>query len=274
MLTIGGLIFLLACVFGSYLASGGSVKPLVEAMPFELVTIGGAAIATFVMANSLYAVNHTLAGVGKVLKGGEQMSCSFTIPIPNYPAPKVDECDMPKAERIAAAKKFFAAAGFGPDKKLSLTITSQSTDSDKKRAEVIAVMWKQVLGVDAKVNAVDREAWNNTFTAGNWDAYADDLVGDFVGPEPYLAYMDPRAGAGYNWESKDYENLWDKAMSITDQAERYKVLAQAEKLILDSYYLTPNYSSPNRHLVRKTVKGWVDSPGDVVATRFLSVETQ
>jgi oligopeptide transport system substrate-binding protein len=86
--------------------------------------------------------------------------------------------------------------------------------------------------------------------------------------------MDPRAGAGYNWESKDYENLWDKAMSVTDQAERYKVLAQAEKLILDSYYLTPNYSSPNRHLVRKTVKGWVDSPGDVVATRFLSVETQ
>lgn len=219
-----------------------------------------------------YAIDRT--ALGKVLKGGEQMSCSFTIPIPNYPAPKVDECDMPKAERIAAAKKFFAAAGFGPDKKLSLTITSQSTDSDKKRAEVIAVMWKQVLGVDAKVNAVDREAWNNTFTAGNWDAYADDLVGDFVGPEPYLAYMDPRAGAGYNWESKDYENLWDKAMSVTDQVERYKVLAQAEKLILDSYYLTPNYSSPNRHLVRKTVKGWVDSPGDVVATRFLSVETQ
>ncbi len=69
MLTIGGLVFLLACVFGSYLASGGSVKPLVEAMPFELVTIGGAAIATFVMANSLYAVKHTLVGIGKVLKG-------------------------------------------------------------------------------------------------------------------------------------------------------------------------------------------------------------
>jgi oligopeptide transport system substrate-binding protein len=74
--------------------------------------------------------------------------------------------------------------------------------------------------------------------------------------------------------SKDYENLWDKAMSITDQAERYKVLAQAEKLILDSYYLVPNYASPNRHMVRQTVKGWVDSPGDLVPTRLLSVETQ
>jgi ABC-type oligopeptide transport system substrate-binding subunit len=86
--------------------------------------------------------------------------------------------------------------------------------------------------------------------------------------------MDPRAAAGYNWVSKDYEDLWDKAMLLTDQAARYKTLAQAEQLILDSYYLTPNLTEPNRHLVRKTVKGWVDSSGDLVPTRFLTVETQ
>jgi len=210
----------------------------------------------------------------KVIKGGDVASCSFTIPIPNYPSPKPVECGMPKAERIAAAKKLYAEAGYGPGKKLSLSITSTSTASEKKRAEVIAVMWKQVLGVDAKVNAVDREAWNNAFTSGNWEAYADDLVGDFVGPESYLAYMDPRAAAGYNWESKEYEDLWDKAMLLTSQADRYKVLAQAEKLILDSYYLTPNLTEPNRHLVHKTVKGWVDSPGDLVPSRFLTVDAQ
>ena len=44
MLTIGGLGFLLACVFGSYMMSGGSLEPLIEAMPFELLTILGAAI--------------------------------------------------------------------------------------------------------------------------------------------------------------------------------------------------------------------------------------
>ncbi len=69
MLTIGGLVFLLACVFGSYIASGGSLGPLIEAMPFELLTIGGAAVAIFVMSNSMYAVKHTLGGFGKVMKG-------------------------------------------------------------------------------------------------------------------------------------------------------------------------------------------------------------
>ena len=69
MLTIGGLVVLFVCVFGSYLASGGSVAPLAEAVPFEMWTIGGAALATFVMANSLHDVKHTIGGFGKILKG-------------------------------------------------------------------------------------------------------------------------------------------------------------------------------------------------------------
>src|SRR3954463_6060744 len=70
MLTIGGLGFLLACVFGSYVMAGGILEPLIEAMPFELLTIGGAAIGTFVMSNSMHDVKHTLGGFKKILKGG------------------------------------------------------------------------------------------------------------------------------------------------------------------------------------------------------------
>jgi len=69
MLTIGGLVFLLICVFGSYLVSGGSIAPLVEALPFELWTIGGAALGSFVMGNSMHDVKHTLVGFGKIMKG-------------------------------------------------------------------------------------------------------------------------------------------------------------------------------------------------------------
>src|SRR3984957_2132743 len=69
MLTVGGLIFLLLCVFGSYLVSGGSAAPLIEALPFELWTIGGAAAGSFVMANSMHDVKHTLSGFSKIIKG-------------------------------------------------------------------------------------------------------------------------------------------------------------------------------------------------------------
>lgn len=69
MLTIGGLVFLLICVFGSYIVSGGSMEPLVEAMPFELWTIGGAALGTCLMANSVRDVKHLGGSIGKILKG-------------------------------------------------------------------------------------------------------------------------------------------------------------------------------------------------------------
>ena len=77
MLTIGGLIFLLLCVFGSYILAGGSLEPLIEAMPFELLTIGGAAIGTFIMSNSLHDVKHTLAGFKKILKGGTYSKAQY-----------------------------------------------------------------------------------------------------------------------------------------------------------------------------------------------------
>ena len=69
MNTLGGLFFALGCVFGSYLLSGGSMGPLIEALPFELLTILGAGIGTFVMANSMNDIKHTMGGFGKMLKG-------------------------------------------------------------------------------------------------------------------------------------------------------------------------------------------------------------
>jgi len=69
MLLLGGLAFLLACVFGSFVATGGAIGPLMGAMPFELLTILGAAIGTFFMANSMHDVKHTGAAMGLMIKG-------------------------------------------------------------------------------------------------------------------------------------------------------------------------------------------------------------
>jgi len=78
MLTVGGLVFLLVCVFGSFMASGGAIGPLMAAMPFELLTILGAAIGTFIMANSMHDVKHTLAGFGMILKGDRYKKEDYT----------------------------------------------------------------------------------------------------------------------------------------------------------------------------------------------------
>lgn len=69
MLVIGGLVFLLLCVFGSFVASGGAIVPLVLSMPFELITILGAGIGTFLMANSVGDLKHVPGAFKAALKG-------------------------------------------------------------------------------------------------------------------------------------------------------------------------------------------------------------
>ncbi|QEO16908.1 flagellar motor stator protein MotA [Acetobacter vaccinii] len=69
MLFIGALAFALLCVFGSFVASGGALAPLIKSMPFELLTILGSAIGIFVMANSKDTLKHFPAYLKMTLKG-------------------------------------------------------------------------------------------------------------------------------------------------------------------------------------------------------------
>jgi chemotaxis protein MotA len=69
MLTIGAFVLLLGCVFGSYVVSGGSFDVLIEAVPFEMWTIGGAGIGAFIMANSMHELKHSLGGCKKIFAG-------------------------------------------------------------------------------------------------------------------------------------------------------------------------------------------------------------
>jgi chemotaxis protein MotA len=69
MIAFAGLFFLLACVFGSYLVSGGSATVLAEALPYEFLTIGGAAIGILVMSSSMHDLKHTISSLRKIMKG-------------------------------------------------------------------------------------------------------------------------------------------------------------------------------------------------------------
>jgi len=100
----------------------------------------------------------------------------------------------------------------------------------------------------------------------------DNLVGDMPGPESHLVYMKPSAEPGYNWKSDEYESLMTKAAEQGNLDERYKVLAQAEKVLLDDYLITPLDVTTSRHLVKPSVKGWEDNILDVHPTKLMSVE--
>lgn len=77
MIPIAALVFLLLCVFGGFAIEGGSLSAIAEAMPFEMLTIGGAAIGSFAVANSMHVIKASLGGLKKVFGGSRYHASDY-----------------------------------------------------------------------------------------------------------------------------------------------------------------------------------------------------
>lgn len=69
MFGIIGIVVILVMVFGGFIIHGGHMEPILEALPFEMIMIGGAAVGAFLVSNDVSAVKQTCKDVGKVFKG-------------------------------------------------------------------------------------------------------------------------------------------------------------------------------------------------------------
>ena len=71
MFLIIGWTVALTCVFGVYIVHGGNIGVILKALPFELVTILGAACGAFLANNQMKVVKATLHGIGRCFKGSK-----------------------------------------------------------------------------------------------------------------------------------------------------------------------------------------------------------
>ncbi|MBL8556361.1 MAG: flagellar motor stator protein MotA [Phenylobacterium sp.] len=69
MFQIIGLVLLFGLVFGSYIMSGGNMGVILHAAPHEMMAIGGAGVASFLVANSMTTIKACGGGFGKVFGG-------------------------------------------------------------------------------------------------------------------------------------------------------------------------------------------------------------
>ena len=69
MFQIIGIVVLFGAVFGSYIISGGKLPVILEAAPHELMAIGGAGMAAFLISNSVTTIKATAGSFGKVFAG-------------------------------------------------------------------------------------------------------------------------------------------------------------------------------------------------------------
>ncbi len=69
MYAIIGVVILIVMVFGGFAITGGALGPVMEAIPHEMLIIGGAAIGATVAGNSLHELKLIGGAFGKIFKG-------------------------------------------------------------------------------------------------------------------------------------------------------------------------------------------------------------
>jgi chemotaxis protein MotA len=78
MLQLGGIAVLFACVFGGYLMSGGSLGVVLEALPHEVLTIFGAALAALLVGGSMGELKKIAGEMGKIIGGPKWKHADYT----------------------------------------------------------------------------------------------------------------------------------------------------------------------------------------------------
>jgi chemotaxis protein MotA len=77
MFVIVGWLVALGCVFGVFIVHGGNIKVVLTALPFEMITIFGAAIGAFLANNQMKVIKGTMRGLGQCFKGSKYTKARY-----------------------------------------------------------------------------------------------------------------------------------------------------------------------------------------------------
>jgi len=135
----------------------------------------------------------------------------------------------------AAAKKALADAGY-PDGQgfptLKLTIVDRP--DRKAEGEFLQKSWKETLGINVEIQAVDAKTRSQTFNTKNFELFPGGWQIDYPDPENVLIGLFDTGGGNNQYECSDpdVDAKLKAAATETDNAKRIKLLQDAETLIV------------------------------------------
>jgi chemotaxis protein MotA len=77
MFVLIGWLVILVCVFGVYIFHGGNIMVILTALPFEMITIGGATVGAFLANNQMKVIKATVKGLGECFKGSKYTKARY-----------------------------------------------------------------------------------------------------------------------------------------------------------------------------------------------------
>ena len=178
--------------------------------------------------------------------------------------------DAAKDERIARARKLYAAAGYSSARPLRLRMLYNENELVQRVCIAIAAMWKEVLGVETELMQMEFKAYlASRADPAQWDVVRVGWTADYNDASSFLDTMLQGSPQNFgHWVSADYARLLDEAAIEEDPAKRRNTLQQAESLLLSDYPLLPVYFYVTRRLVQPHIAAPVINPMNRTYSRY------
>ncbi|MBR5400460.1 MAG: peptide ABC transporter substrate-binding protein [Treponema sp.] len=193
---------------------------------------------------------------------------TFVYPLSGYPQlDGYSYTDMNEAKNLMqqARKKY----DIPEDKKLPLVFEMPENSVSEDRLTALCDSWAQ-LGVDVQIKFKKSYEYYTQVGSSNSDMFIYTWIGDFADPLAFLELF--RGNSTLNdskWINSDYDRLLDEAAECSDE-ERYRLLAQAEKILLDDCEIIPVHHPVISNVVDKsTVGGWSENAFDIHPLKYL-----
>lgn len=210
----------------------------------------------------------------KVLGTGEKPAWHFTPDVTHgfMPQPALFQ-DMTQEERNLQAKMLLAAAGFGPEKPLKLSLLYNTSENHQKIAIAIASMWRKALGAEVTLKNQEWKTYLDSRRSGDFDVIRASWIGDYNEASTFLSLMtSTNSGNIARFSSSAYDKVIAQATSETDEKARNKDYNEAEKILAEQAPIAPIYQYTNGRLIKPWVKGYpIDNPEDVAYSRTMYI---
>ena len=208
-----------------------------------------------------------------VLRTGEVPAYGWIPPgVNDYSEQSFDYRHTPLTDRIAEARRLYAAAGYSPLNPLRFALRYNSGEVHDKVALAIASMWKESLGVEARLTAVEFKSLLQDIDRGDVEVFRSSWAGDYNDAYTFAQYL--TGGFGVNlprYRSAEYDGLVNRAAAEADPRKRRGLLESAERVALRDHPLVPIYFYCASHLVKPEVAGWYENVMSVVYSKDLSL---
>jgi peptide/nickel transport system substrate-binding protein/oligopeptide transport system substrate-binding protein len=204
----------------------------------------------------------------------EQLRQNFPLPaktliyrLPGYP--EVTGFEEPDIEE---AKRLLTEAGYAGGKGLpELVIRLTPSPEAARIGGLMAAIWTRELGLNVKIDIVPYDLYFQALKRNDYEVGFSTWIGDFADPYTFLQMW--RRDSNLNdarLNDADYEALIDRSMT-EDGEQRWKTLAEAEKMLLDRGTVLPiSFSSALNIVDMSELEGWFPNALDIHPFKYLA----